>query len=119
MHIELPEKRYYKIGEVAKAFNVNTSLIRFWEKEFTQFVAPRKNPKGTRSYTDQDIENLKMIYHLLKVQGLTLSGAKKKIKDNKTSLLKTTELHSRLSNIKEELVLLCKGLTLPSDSSDF
>lgn len=62
MHVDLPEKRYYGIGEVARAFGVNTSLIRFWEKEFDA-LKPKKNAKGNRKFTPQDIKNLQLIYH--------------------------------------------------------
>jgi len=65
MHIELPEKLYYSIGEVAEAFKVNTSLIRFWEKEF-DVLQPKKNAKGNRKFTPKDIKNLELIYHLVK-----------------------------------------------------
>ena len=78
MQINLPDKRYYKIGEVAKAFDVNTSLIRFWENEF-EVLKPKKNKKGNRLFTPEDLENLKLIYFLVKEKGFTLEGAKKKI----------------------------------------
>ena len=65
MHINLPDKRYYRIGEVAKAFNVNASLIRFWDKEFDA-IKPKKNNKGNRLFTQEDISSLQMIYHLVK-----------------------------------------------------
>jgi len=71
MHINLPEKRYYKIGEVAKAFNVNTSLVRFWEKEF-DIIKPKKNAKGNRLFTPEDIKNFKLIFNLVKERGFTL-----------------------------------------------
>ncbi len=74
MHIDLPEKRYYGIGEVARAFDVNTSLIRFWEKEF-DMIQPKKNAKGNRKFTPQDIKSLQLIYHLVKERGFTLEGA--------------------------------------------
>ena len=79
MQVDLPEKRYYKIGEVAKAFGVNTSLIRFWEKEF-DVIKPKKNAKGDRMFTQDDVKNFQMIYHLVKEKGFTLEGAKKKLK---------------------------------------
>tara|TARA_B110000046_G_scaffold71024_1_gene78936 strand:- start:159 stop:422 length:264 start_codon:yes stop_codon:yes gene_type:complete len=81
MHVDLPEKRYYKIGEVAKAFNVNTSLIRFWEKEF-DIIKPKKNAKGNRLFTADDIANFKLIFNLVKERGFTLDGAKQKLKKN-------------------------------------
>ena len=73
------KKLYYTIGEVAKMFNVNTSLIRYWEKEFS-IIKPKKNRKGNRLFTPKDIENIKLIYHLVKERGMTLQGAKKKLK---------------------------------------
>ena len=69
MHIDLPEKRYYKIGEVASAFNVNTSLVRFWEKEF-DIIKPKKNAKGNRLFTQEDIKNFKLIFNLVKKEVL-------------------------------------------------
>ena len=82
MHIDLPEKRYYGIGEVANAFSVNTSLIRFWEKEF-DVLKPKKNAKGDRKFTPADIKNLELIYYLVKERGFTLDGAKIHLKENK------------------------------------
>ena len=76
MEIKLPEKLYYNIGEISKAFNVNPSLLRFWEKEF-DILNPKKTIKGTRKYNSVDIKNLKLIYNLLKIRGLLLMGLKK------------------------------------------
>lgn len=103
MHIELPEKRYYSIGEVAKAFNVNTSLIRFWEKEF-DVLKPKKNAKGNRKFTPQDIKNLQLIYHLVKERGFTLDGAKTHIKEEKKKTLSNFDIISKLENVKSELL---------------
>ena len=69
------EKKYYTIGEVAEQFNVATSLIRFWESEFDN-IKPKKNRKGNRQFTKEDIENVRLIYHLVKERGFTLNGAK-------------------------------------------
>ena len=74
------QKLYYSIGEVAEMFGVNESLLRYWEREF-DIIRPRKNAKGTRSYRKEDIDNIKLIYHLVKEKGLTLDGAKKKLKE--------------------------------------
>ena len=74
MHVNLPQKLYYSIGEVSKAFNVNASLIRFWEKEFEE-LKPKKNNKGTRRYSSIDIEKLQTIHHLVKEKGYTLDGS--------------------------------------------
>ncbi|MCT7904236.1 HTH-type transcriptional repressor YcgE [Candidatus Ornithobacterium hominis] len=104
MKIELPEKLYYSIGEVAKAFDVNASLIRFWEKEFPQ-IQPKKNKKGNRFFTPQDIQNFKLIYHLVKERGYTLEGARTALDENK-NLENEVQLVFRLEKIKEELLLL-------------
>ena len=103
MHIELPEKRYYSIGEVAKAFNVNTSLIRFWEKEFDA-LKPKKNAKGNRKFTPEDIKNLKFIYHLVKERGFTLDVAKTHLKEEKKKSLSNFEIISKLEDIKSQLI---------------
>ncbi|RLD26821.1 MAG: transcriptional regulator [Bacteroidetes bacterium] len=102
MYIELPEKRYYGIGEVAKAFGVNTSLIRFWEKEF-DVLKPKKNAKGNRKFTPEDIKNLKFIYHLVKERGFTLEGAKTHLKEEKKKSLSNFEIISKLEGIKNQL----------------
>jgi len=103
MHIDLPEKRYYGIGEVAKAFGVNTSLIRFWEKEF-DVLQPKKNAKGNRKFTPQDIKNLQLIYHLVKERGFTLEGAKTHLKEEKQKTLSTFEVVQKLQKVKAELL---------------
>jgi DNA-binding transcriptional MerR regulator len=103
MYIELPEKRYYSIGEVAKAFGVNTSLIRFWEKEF-DILKPKKNAKGNRKFTPEDIKNLKFIYHLVKERGFTLEGAKTHLKEEKKQSLDNFEIISKLEDIKSQLI---------------
>ena len=103
MHVDLPEKRYYKIGEVAKAFNVNTSLIRFWEKEF-DIIKPKKNAKGNRLFTQEDIKNFKLIFSLVKERGFTLDGAKQKLKKNPESTMDNQDIITRLEAVKAELV---------------
>ena len=103
MHVELPEKRYYGIGEVARAFGVNTSLIRFWEKEFDA-LKPKKNAKGNRKFTPQDIKNLQLIYHLVKERGFTLEGAKTHLKEDKQKTLSNFEIIQKLERVKSELV---------------
>ena len=103
MHIELPEKRYYSIGEVAKAFKVNASLIRFWEKEF-DVLQPKKNAKGNRKFSKDDIEHLKFIYHLVKERGFTLDGAKIHLKEEKHQSLNKFEIISKLERVKHELL---------------
>ena len=101
MHVNLPEKRYYSIGEVAKAFDVKPSLLRFWEKEFVE-IQPKKKESGTRKYTPENVLTIQFIYHLVKEKGLTLQGAKKqlslKVKDNPK-----IEILANLENIKASL----------------
>ncbi len=103
MHIDLPEKRYFKIGEVAKAFQVNASLIRFWENEF-DVIKPKKNAKGNRLFTQDDIKNLQLIYHLVKEKGFTLEGAKNKLKENPEKTTSNHDIIIRLDSIKNELI---------------
>lgn len=109
MHIELPEKRYYSIGEVAKAFGVNNSLIRFWEKEF-DVLQPKKNAKGNRKFTPKDIKNLELIYHLVKERGFTLDGAKTHLKENKHQSLDSFEIIRKLENVKAQLLKIKQQL---------
>ncbi len=109
MQVDLPEKRYYKIGEVAKAFAVNTSLIRFWEKEF-DVIKPKKNAKGDRMFTQDDVKNFQMIYHLVKEKGFTLEGAKKKLKTTPKKTVLTHEIISSLESVKAELIKIKKEL---------
>lgn len=105
MHIELPEKLYYSIGEVAKAFKVNTSLIRFWEKEF-EVLQPKKNAKGNRKFTPADIKNLELIYHLVKERGFTLEGAKTHLKEGKKETIGNFEIIRKLEGVKAQLLQL-------------
>lgn len=97
------EKVFYSIGEVADLFGVNTSKIRFWENEF-DILKPHKNNKGNRMFTLEDIENLKLINHLLKERGMTIKGAQKKLKENKEDTLQNFEVVSRLQEIRQMLV---------------
>jgi len=109
MHVNLPEKRYYGIGEVAKAFEVNTSLIRFWEKEF-DVLQPKKNAKGNRKFTPEDIKNLELIYHLVKERGFTLDGAKIHLKENKRKTLDKFEIIRKLESVKAALLKIKDNL---------
>lgn len=104
MQINLPDKLYYSIGEVARAFDVNTSLIRFWEKEF-DIIQPKKNKKGNRLFTPDDIKNLKVIYHLVKERGYTLDGARIALQED-LNLEDEIELIFRLEKIKSEILSL-------------
>jgi len=99
------EKLYYSIGEVATMFDVNKSLIRFWEKEFS-IIKPKKNKKGNRYFTEKDINNFKIIFHLVKERGYTLDGAKKKLRENKEDTIKNVEIINQLKDIRAQLVAI-------------
>lgn len=104
------EKLFYSIGEVATMFNVNTSLIRFWEKEF-DVISPTKNKKGNRLFTKKDIENFKLIFHFVKEKGYTLQGAKDKLKvGNKESDQVNVEVIDKLKNVRDQLLKLKDAL---------
>lgn len=103
MHVELPEKLYYSIGEVAKAFNVNASLIRFWEKEF-EILKPQKNKGGKRKFTSEDLKNLQLIYHLVKERGFTIEGANARLRERKQKDNATWEIIRKLEGVKYILV---------------
>ena len=95
-------KIYYTIGEVAEMFHVNTSLIRFWEKEF-DIIKPQKNKKGNRLFTKEDIDHFYIIFHLVKERGFTLQGAKEKLKGNKEDTIRQIEIVKSLNKIKDFL----------------
>ena len=113
MKDESPEKLFYSITKVAEIFKVNASLIRFWEKEF-EFLKPRKTAKGNRTYTKKDIENIKLVYHLVKEKGFTLQGAKEKLKEkpapatrsNSQDNTKNAEVIENLNKLKSFLTEL-------------
>ncbi len=110
MQIELqPDKRYYSIGEIAKAFDVNTSLIRFWDSEF-DILKPKKNAKGNRMFTPEDVQNLKLIYHLVKERGFTLEGARTHLKEGQKKTMDKYEIISKLESIKIQLTTIKNGL---------
>ncbi len=104
-------KIYYTIGEVAELFDVNTSLIRFWDKEF-DIIKPKKNKKGNRLFTPEDLDNFKLIYNLVKEKGFTLDGAKRYLKENgkavkheiKTEHVRSSEIENKLIAIKNALI---------------
>ena len=108
MIVDLPEKLYYSIGEVAKAFKVKTSLLRFWENEFDS-IKPKKKQTGTRKYTQKDIESIQLIYHLVKKKGMTLAGAKSRLKEKK-GMIYEKNLIVKLEKIKSELKLILDQL---------
>ncbi len=103
------EKLYYSIGEVAAKFALAPSTLRFWEKEF-ETIKPFKNKKGDRFYTLEDINHLSLINHLVKERGMTLKGAKAKIKENKAETENTYEIVQKLQQIKNYLLEIKESL---------
>lgn len=104
------EKKYYTIGEVAELFNVATSLIRFWESEF-DMISPKKNRKGNRQFTKEDIEDVKLIYHLVKERGFTLQGAKDFIKNDSHAARTRMDMIESLNKIKTFLTEIRQQIT--------
>ncbi len=107
------KKLYYTMGEVAEMFDVNASLIRYWESKFS-CIRPHKNKKGNRLFTPEDIERLKQIYHLVKERGMTLEGANKVMRASSKSndLSRDTEMLERLQRIRAALVEVREELKL-------
>jgi DNA-binding transcriptional MerR regulator len=97
------EKIYYSIGEVAEMFSVAPSLIRFWESEF-EIIQPKKNRKGNRLFTKEDIDNVRTIYHLVKEKGFTLQGAKEMLKNDSQAVRDKMEMISALRRVRQFLV---------------
>jgi DNA-binding transcriptional MerR regulator len=97
------DKHYFSIGEVAKIFDVNTSLIRFWEKEF-EIIQPKKNKKGNRMFTREDVKNFYVIFNLVKERGFTLQGAKDKLKENNSAVKNEADVIESLNKIKSFLL---------------
>ena len=104
-----PLKLYYSISEVARQFDVNESLLRYWEKEFPQ-LNPKKAGRGVGQYTQEDIETVKLIYHLVKERGMTLPGARKRLRDNKGQAVDNLDVVDRLKAIRAELVAMRDAL---------
>lgn len=98
-------KLYFSISEVAQMFDINESTLRFWEKEF-DVIRPRKTAKGTRFYKQEDVDAVRLVYHLVKERGMTLAGARQKLKDNKETTVRQEEIVNKLKLIKEELLLM-------------
>ena len=102
-------KKYFTIGEVAKLLGVATSLIRFWETQF-DFIRPKKNAKGNRKFTQDDLKKLKLVYHLVKEKGYTLQGAQDHIKNSKDSVDDKAEIIESLRNVRSFLEEMIKNL---------
>lgn len=100
---ENSKKLYYSLRDVARHFDVNESLLRFWETEF-DIISPRKTPGGTRQYTKEDIENIAVVYHLVKEKGLTLEGARQTLRNKKDEETRKIQVIQKLENIRKELM---------------
>ena len=109
LHTDKELKLYYSIAEVADMFGVNPSLLRFWEKEFPQ-ISPRTSGRGVRQYRKEDVDTIVVIYHLVKEKGMTLPGARQRLKVNKETTIKNYEIINRLKGIKEELLAIKREL---------
>jgi len=113
-----PKKVAYSIGEVAEMFGVTEPTLRYWEKEFDT-IKPSKTAKGTRQYKEKDIEAVRLVHYLVKNKGLTLAGAKQKLKENKETVINTEKIVHRLKNIREELILLKSEFEVLEKTSKF
>lgn len=102
-------KKYYSIGEVAEMFDVTETLLRYWEKEFPT-IQPRKSGRNVRQYTQEDIEEIRVIHNMVKVRGMKLAAARQAIAKNRSKENSTTELMGRLQQIRSELVALRREL---------
>lgn len=96
-------KMYYSMGEVAEMLDVSPSLLRFWEKRF-DMIAPKKNKKGNRMFSPDDVRNLKTVYHLVKERGMTLAGAEKQLKARRGEIERDMEIAERLASIRALLL---------------
>ena len=96
-------KLLYSMGEVTEMFDVNASLIRYWESKF-DCIKPHKNKKGNRMFTQSDVENLKLIYHLVKEKGMTLEGANKTMRRRGGKVKQEVSVLERLQNIRAMLL---------------
>lgn len=103
-------KLYYSISEVARMFDLNESTLRYWEKEFPYLKPKTKGPSLVRQYTEKDIEQIRLIYNLVKVRGFKLAAAKKIINNNRDGADRTADVLERLTGIKNELIALKRQL---------
>lgn len=110
----MAKKLYYKIGEVAKMFDVKPSLIRYWENEF-DFISPRKTAKGTRMFTHEDVEHFEIVYYLVKEKGMTIQGTREYFKKNydKASLNRMEAINT-LKKVKDFLEEIKEVLSPPN-----
>jgi len=104
------EKLYYSIGEVAEILEESTSLVRFWAQKFPEFIKPARNKKGNRLFTADDLSNFRIIHYLVKERGMTLDGAAKRMKDNRSGEDRRVDVISTLSSIKSRLLEISDSL---------
>ena len=97
------EKLFYSVGEVAEMLGESTSLVRFWANEFPKFIRPQRNAKGNRLFTKEDVETFKHIHLLVKVEGLTLEGAAKRLKGDKKDVINKARVLETLKDIRQQL----------------
>ena len=97
------DKLFYTVGEVADILNESTSLVRFWANEFPKFIKPQRNAKGNRLFTKEDVETFKHIHLLVKVEGLTLEGAAKRLKGEKKDVINKAKVLESLKKIRQQL----------------
>lgn len=97
------EKYFYTVGEVAEILGESTSLVRFWANEFPKFIRPQRNGKGNRLFSKEDVETFKTLYHLIKVEGLTLEGAAKRLKGEKKGTVNKMKVLESLKDIRQQL----------------
>ncbi len=104
------EKYLYTIGEVADILGESVSLVRFWSNEFPKFIKPQRNAKGNRLYTKEDIETFKHIHLLVKVEGLTLEGAARRLKGDRKDVISKAQVLETLKNIRRQLAEIREDL---------
>lgn len=107
--MDVLDKKYYKISEVAEILDIPASTLRFWENRFT-IIKPRRNDKGTRFYTPADIEKIRMVHYLVKEKGMRLEAAQEQIKRNQTGISKKVEALNRLKSIRDRLQTVLDAL---------
>lgn len=103
-------KTYYTVREVAEMFNITESTLRYWESEFPNLKPRTVKTSRVRMYAAKDLEDLKMIYNLVKVRGFKLAAAKKMLQANRTGVDRTTEILEKLTAIKDELLMIKSAL---------
>jgi DNA-binding transcriptional MerR regulator len=97
------EKLFYSIGEVAEILDVPVSTVRFWENEF-DILKPMKNKKGNRLFTPSDLRNLRIIHRLVRQEGMTLTGVRKKLSEKWEDTDRMFEINESLGKIKGMLI---------------